>query len=97
MLFSIWGGEAVHLAAFIRQRSHVRIVPPERLRRLKIGLLPVEENGASLSLVAAASFPVSPVYASLVWRMLFQGIDSRVRFPSPAPFVRLVSHADDRP
>jgi hypothetical protein len=28
---------------------------------------------------------ISPVYARLVWRMLFQGIDSRVRFPSPAP------------
>ena len=36
--------------------SHVRIVPPERLRRLMIGHLPVEEYGASLNLVVAASF-----------------------------------------
>ena len=28
---------------------------------------------------------ISPVHARMVWRMLFQGIDSRVRFPSPAP------------
>lgn len=52
----IWGGEAAHLAALIRQSSHVRIVPPERLCRLRIGRLPVEEYGASLNLAVAASF-----------------------------------------
>ena len=31
-------------------------MPPERLRRLMIGRLPVEEHGASLNLVVAASF-----------------------------------------
>ena len=52
----IWGGEVVHLAALIRQSSHVRIVPPERLRRLMTGRLLVEQYGASLNLVVAASF-----------------------------------------
>ena len=55
-VFSIWGGEVVHLAALIRQSSHVRIVPPERLRRLMTGRLLVEQYGASLNLVVAASF-----------------------------------------
>ena len=35
---------------------HVRIVPPERLRRLMTGRLLVEQYGASLNLVVAASF-----------------------------------------
>ena len=35
---------------------NVRIVPRERLRRLMIGRLPVEEYGASLNLVVAAIF-----------------------------------------
>ena len=52
----IWGGEAAHLAALMRQSSHVRIVPPERLRRLMTGRLLVEQYGASLNLVVAASF-----------------------------------------
>ena len=37
-------------------RSPARIVCPERPRRLMIGCLPVEEYGASLNLVVAASF-----------------------------------------
>ena len=52
----IWGGEAAHLAALMRQSSHVRIVPPERLRHLMIGCLSVEEESASLTLAAAATF-----------------------------------------
>jgi hypothetical protein len=54
--FKIWGREAVYLTALIRQSSHVRIVPPEQLRRLAKGLPSVEEDSASLNLVVAASF-----------------------------------------
>lgn len=46
----------VHLATLIGRSSHVRIVPPERLLRLMIGRLLVEEYGASLNLAVAASF-----------------------------------------
>ena len=38
------------------ERSSVRIVHRNRLRRLRIGRLPVEEYGASLNLLVAASF-----------------------------------------
>jgi hypothetical protein len=34
---------------------------------------------------------ISPVSARLIWRMLFHGIASRVRFPSPAPGSGLAS------
>jgi hypothetical protein len=51
----IWGREAAHLAALMRQSSHVRIVPPERLRRLMKGFLSVEEDSASLTVAAAAT------------------------------------------
>ena len=49
------GGEAAHLAALMRQSSRVRIVPPERLRRLMKGFLSVEEDSASLTVAAAAT------------------------------------------
>ena len=57
---NIWGGEAAHLAALMRQSSHVRIVPPERLRRLMTGRLLVEQYGASLNLVVAAILHFCP-------------------------------------
>ena len=47
----IWCGEAVIRREIERSNS-----TPERLRRLMIGRLPVEEYGASLNLVVAAIF-----------------------------------------
>ena len=52
----IWCGEAVDHAAFIRREIERSNSTPERLRRLMIGRLPVEEYGASLNLVVAAIF-----------------------------------------
>ena len=42
--------------AFIRRELARSNRAPERLRRLMIGRLPVEEYGASLTLVVAANF-----------------------------------------
>jgi hypothetical protein len=77
----IWGGEAAHLAALIRQSSHVQIVPPERLRRLMIGRLPVEEYGASLNLVVAARFRRCTLgwFGGCSFKALIRGFDSRHR------------------
>jgi hypothetical protein len=61
--------------------SHVRIVPPERLRRLMIGRLPVEEYGASLNLVVAATFRRCTLgwFGGCSFKALIHGFDSRHR------------------
>lgn len=48
--------KTLDLATFMRREVERSNLPRERLRRLTIGRLPVEEYGASLNLVVAASF-----------------------------------------
>ena len=56
-------------------------LPRERLRRLMIGRLPVEEYGASLNLVVAATFRRCTLgwFGGCSFKALIRGFDSRRR------------------
>ena len=83
--FKDLGWRSGHFAALMRQSSHVRIVPPERLRRLQIGRFPIDEVGRGVRCEFESRRSCQSRWCTLGWfggcsfKALPRGFDSHHR------------------